>query len=276
MKPARSVPVLMYHHVSPHPGLVTVSPQTFEHQMAQLEKSGYTALSADQFLSFLEGETTAPEKSVLITFDDGYLDNYVHAFPVLQRHGLHAVVFAVTGWIGDGACRPHSGEADVASLPDCPNHKQCFQAINDGRADEAMLRWSEIERMEASGVVEIHSHTHSHIRWDQAFPDMGERLAKLEEDLARSRQTLQDRLGKTDRHLCWPWGYFEPGYQDVATRAGFVAQYTVAKGVNQPGSDPRRISRIVVKDRTGNWLSSRLWIYRRPWVGGLYLKLRGQ
>lgn len=276
MKPARAVPVLMYHHVSPHPGLVTISPQTFEHQMALLANGGYTTLSADQFLAFLEGKSTPPDKSVLITFDDGYLDNYVHAFPVLQRHGLHAVIFAVTGWIGEGPCRPHAGEADVANLPDCLNHKQCFQAIDDGRADDAMLRWSEIERMEASGVVEIHSHTHTHIRWDQAFLEKSERLAKLGEDLARSRQILQDRLGKTDLHLCWPWGYFEPEYQDVATRTGFEALYTVTKGINRPGTDPRHIFRLVAKARTGNWLRNRLWIYRRPLLGKIYLRLRGQ
>lgn len=276
MKPARAVPVLMYHHVSPHPGLVTLSPQTFEYQMAQLKESGATTLSADQFLAFLRGETDVPDKSVLITFDDGFLDNYVHAFPVLQRYGLRAVIFAVTGWIGEGPYRPHAGEADTASLPACPSHKQCLQAIRDGHADQVMLRWSEMERMEASGVVEIHAHTHSHLRWDKAFPDKSDRLEKLEEDLARSRQTLLARLGRADRHLCWPWGYFEPEYQDIAARLGFVAQYTVAKGINRPGIDYRHIFRIVAKDRTGNWLSSRLWIYRHPFLGKIYLRLRGQ
>lgn len=276
MRPAKSVPVLMYHHVSPNPGLVTVSPQTFEHQMAQLAGAGYTALTADRFLSFLKGESRVPEKSVLITFDDGYLDNYIHAFPILQRHGLHAVIFAVTGWIGEGACRPHAGETDASKLPTCPDHKQCMQAVHDGRADEVMLRWSEIERMEASGAVEIQSHTHSHLRWDKQFQDKTERLARLEENLLHSRETLLERLGKRDAHLCWPWGYFEPEYQDIACKLGFTAQYTVAKGLNRVGDDPAHIHRMVVKNRVGNWLSSRLWIYRQPLVGALYLKLRGQ
>ncbi|MDD5403885.1 MAG: polysaccharide deacetylase family protein [Sulfuricella sp.] len=276
MKPARAVPVLMYHHVSPHPGLVTVSPHTFEQQMARLARGGYTALTAGRFLSFLKGERTVPDKSVLITFDDGFLDNYVHAFPVLQRLGLHAVIFAVTGWIGEGDPRPHAGEAGGAGLPDCPNHKECAQAIAGGRADDVMLRWSEIARMEASGAVEIHSHTHSHLRWDQLYPDRDVRLAKVEEDLRRSRDALRARLGRADIHLCWPWGYFEPEYQLIASELGFTAQYTVAKGLNRPGDDPRHIHRIVVKDRAGSWLPSRLRIYRQPWLGGLYLKLRGQ
>ncbi|MHB9118106.1 MAG: polysaccharide deacetylase family protein [Burkholderiales bacterium] len=274
MKAAKAVPVLMYHHVSPHPGLVTVAPQAFEYQMAQLAAKGYTALTADRFLAFLGGEAEVPAKSVLITFDDGYLDNYVYAYPILQRHGLHAVIFAVSGWIGEGACRPHVGEA--SELPDCPNHQRCILAIQDGRADEVMLRWAEIGRMEADGTMEIHSHTHSHLRWDKLHPDRGERLARVAEDLRRSRETLQQRLGRADRHLCWPWGYFEPEYLDAATQAGFAAQYSVAKGINRRGGDPRHIYRIVVKDRCGNWLASRLWIYRRPLLGALYLKLRGK
>ena len=275
MKPARAVPVLMYHHVSPHPGLVTVSPHTFEQQMARLVQSGYTALSAGRFLSFLKGETTVPDKSVLITFDDGFLDNYVYAFPVLQRLGLHAVIFAVTGWIGEGEPRPHAGEAGSAALPNCPNHKECTQAIAGGRADEVMLRWSEIERMEAGGTVETHSHTHSHLRWDQLHPDRNERLAKVEEDLRHSWETLHARLGRADIQLCWPWGYFEPEYQAIAAKVGFTAQHTVTKGLNRVGSDPAHIHRIVVKDRARSWLPSRLRIYRRPWLGKIYLRLRG-
>lgn len=266
----------MYHHVSPNPGLVTVSPQNFERQMQALAHRGYAALTAQRFAGFLRGREEVPERSLLITFDDGYLDNYVHAFPVLQRLGLHAVIFAVTGRIGDGAVRPHAGKRNGAALPDCPSHRSCGAAIAAGRADEVMLRWSEIEHMQASGCVEIHSHTHAHVRWDRMFPDRAQRLAALEEDLQRSREALQRRLGGERAHLCWPWGYFEPEYQAIASRIGFANQYTVAPGLNRAGGDPASISRLPTKDRSGNWLASRMWIYRRPWLGGLYLKLRGR
>lgn len=276
MSRANAIPVLMYHHVSPNPGLVTVSPQNFELQMQALVEKGYSTLTADQFAGFLRGLNDVPARSVLITFDDGYLDNYVHAFPIMQQLGLHGVIFVVTGWIGEGAPRPHAGETDGTALPNCPDHNLCTQAIAGGKADDVMLRWSEIERMEASGVVEIHSHSHAHVRWDKLFADKGERLAKLEEDLRRSRDTLHGRLGRSDFHLCWPWGYFEPEYQVIASRLGYTTQYTVAKGLNRLGDDPAHIHRMVVKNRAGRWLSSRLWIYRQPWVGRLYLKLRGQ
>ena len=270
----RAVPVLMYHHVSPHPGLVTVSPETFEAHMAYLARRRYRALSAGAFLEFLQGKRALDGRNVLITFDDGYLDNYVYAYPVLRRHGLMATIFSITGLLGEGPARLHRGAG--ASLPATPDHRACKAAVAHGRADEVMLRWSEIEAMEASGAVEIHSHTHSHVRWDQLHPDQAQRLAAVEADLAASRAALKSRLGKDSQHLCWPWGYFEPEYQALAARLGFVAQYATVRGVNVAGSDPECIPRLVVKDRPGSWFATRVAIYQSAFLGGLYDRLRGK
>jgi peptidoglycan/xylan/chitin deacetylase (PgdA/CDA1 family) len=269
----QAVPVLMYHHVSPQPGLVTVSPETFEEHMAYLARKKYHALAADEFLEFLQGKRALDGRSVLITFDDGYLDNYVYAWPILKRYGLKATIFAITGLVGEGAARTYLGAAKV--LPATPDHRSCKAAITEGRADEVMLRWSEIETMEASGAVEIHSHTHTHQRWDQLHADKSQRLVAVEADLAASRDALKRRLGKDSRHLCWPWGYFEEEYQAIAEKAGFAAQYATAKGINIAGSNPRQIARMVVKDKPVGWLGSRLMIYRHTWMARLYLGLRG-
>ena len=269
----RAVPVLMYHHVSPNPGLVTVSPETFEEHMVTLARKKYRALAADEFLEFLQGQRALSGRHVLISFDDGYLDNYVYAYPILQRYGLKATICAITGLIGDGAARAYLGAAKV--LPATPDHRGCKAAVAEGRADEAMLRWSEIEAMEASGAVEIHSHTHTHQRWDRLHPEMSPRLAAVEADLTAARAALKSRLGKDSRHLCWPWGYFEPEYQTIASDLGFRAQYATTKGVNTVGADVRRIPRIVVKDKTAGWLTVRAWIYSHPTIGRLYSRLRG-
>ncbi len=268
-----AVPVLMYHHVCPSPGLVTVSPDIFEQHMAYLARHGYRALAADEFLEFLQGRRALTGRNVLITFDDGYLDNYVYAYPILKRYGLRATVFAITGQVGDGAARAHA-DAGTA-LPVTPDHRGCKVAVAEGRADDVMLRWSEIEAMEASRTVEVHSHTHTHQRWDRLYADEKERLAAVHADLAASRATLQAHLGKASRHLCWPWGYFGPGYRETAQRLGFVAQYATAKAINTPGIDLHQIGRVVAKARAGTWLGMRLAIYRRPWLGRLYLRLRG-
>ncbi len=267
---SQAVPVLMYHHVSPSPGLVTVSPETFASHMGYLARAGYTTVSADDLAGFIRREKTLPRKSVLITFDDGFLDNYVYAYPELRKRGLRAVVFIVTNWISDGALRPHAGSGNP---PPTPGHKACKAAIREGRSDEVMMRWSEIQA--ASDTLEIHSHTHRHVRWDQLFPDEATRRAEVEKDLCLSRELLQRNLGKVSEHLCWPWGYYEPAYQTIAQKLGFNVQYTVGKGVNTGGRNPLQIAREVMKERGALWLGKQLWIYRHGLVGQYYARLRG-
>jgi len=273
MKFAKAIPVLMYHHVSPNPGLVTVTPATFRCHMEDIVRAGYSAIGADDFLDFLLGQRDLPAKSVLITFDDGYLDNYVHAYPVLRELGLRATIFAVTGLIGDDQTRPCAGNG---LEPLCPDHRACKIAIAEGRADEVMLRWSEIEAMVASGAVEIHSHTHTHTRWDQSLADPVERRSALARDLALSRDTLRQRLGLEDRHLCWPQGYFDADYVAVARESGFEALYTTRKHVNTRNTPPQDIGRLVTKERVDGWLNRRLFIYSSPILGRLYGILRGE
>src|SRR5690606_13926222 len=131
----------------------------FESQMAWLSRSGYTTLDAERFAGFLRGEAV-PERSVLLTFDDGYLDNWVYAHPVLHKYGLKALLFLITGQIGQGPARPHVG--DCVGLPPTPGHRDCEAAVAAGSADDVMLRWSEVHAMRKAGTFEFHSHTHTH------------------------------------------------------------------------------------------------------------------
>ncbi|HTY98539.1 MAG TPA: polysaccharide deacetylase family protein, partial [Rhodocyclaceae bacterium] len=164
-----ALPVLMYHHVSPAPGLVTVSPAVFRGHMEYLARRGWTTLGAAGVEDFYAGRPL-PKKSVVITFDDGYLDNFVHAHPVLAEFGLTAMLFVVTGWLGDGPAR---------TVGDCPDHRECKRRLAAGEGDSIMLRWSEVEAMRRAGSFEFHSHSHSHTRWDKSLPPGGERTARL-------------------------------------------------------------------------------------------------
>lgn len=263
---SRAVPVLMYHHVSPHPGLVTITPERFRAQMRTLAERGWHTLSAADFAGFLNGQPVPP-KSVLITFDDGYLDNYLHAHPVLVEYRLHALFFVVTGWLGDGPPRA-PGQSDP------PDHRECMRRIQAGRSDDVMLRWSELAAMRAAGSGEFHSHTHTHTRWDRTVADATERRERLYDDLLRSRAALSANLGAASEHLCWPQGYFDGDYQKVAMAAGFRYLYSVRRGVATPATDPASIPRIVAKDRAGGWLRHRLAIYRWPGLAAWYARAR--
>lgn len=282
MKTAQSIPVLMYHHVSPSPGLVTVSPATFHAQMAWLAKHNYRSIGTNDLAAFLAGKPL-PEKSFMITFDDGYLDNYLYAHPVLQAFGFKAVLFIITGWLGEGEPRRPShhhsrkvgaGETVDHPLP-TPSHRVCMEKIAAGQADEVMLRWSEVAEMHKADSFEFHSHTHTHQRWDRLIDDPQARRIKLAEDLAASRTALAAHLGAVSSHLCWPQGYFDADYQAVAYSAGFTHLYTVNKETCTAKTSVAAIPRVVVKDHTHGWFGRRLWLYRHPMLTRAYLALRG-
>jgi peptidoglycan/xylan/chitin deacetylase (PgdA/CDA1 family) len=239
MQKATALPTLMSHHVSPNPGLVTVSPVAFRAQMEALTGAGWHTPGLDEAARFFRGEAV-PAKTCVVTFDDGYLDNQVYVAPV--RDGNQ----------------------------ETPDHRECKRRIAAGDADSVTLRWSEAERLQTSGVFEFHSHTHTHTRWDRTLADPGERQEALANDLLRSRKLLQERLGVLSRHLCWPQGYHDHQYVATAKSLGFDHLYSTESTMNLPNSAVDRIGRFVTKERSGNWLLRRTRLYASPWVGGFY------
>jgi peptidoglycan/xylan/chitin deacetylase (PgdA/CDA1 family) len=228
-------------------------------------------LTADEFADFLAGKPTPP-KSILITFDDGYLDNWVYAHPVLQKYSMHAVLFLITGLIGEGAARGHAGQAD-AQLPAVHCHLQSKALIAAGSSDAVMLRWSEVLAMKESGTFEFHSHTHTHNRWDLIDESREICLQNLKQDLADSRQAMKHRLGSVSEHFCWPQGYFNRDYVELAQTSGFRYLYTtVAHGQNLVHTSPAHIFRVAVRNRAYNWLRMRIWFATHPVVGPMYNK----
>lgn len=266
MSVASTVPVLMYHHVRPGAGMIATTPEHFEDQLKWLAKNGYTTLTTAQFARHLQGEGV-PRRSILLTFDDGYLDNWVYAYPLLKKYGFKATIFLVTSWIQDGPLRPILGQE---GLPDTPEHRACEVLIEQGRSDEAALRWSEIRAMRESGLIEFHSHTHTHTRWD-----LSERAAAkdalMSHELAQSRAALATHLGEVSDHFCWPQGHFDADYVRIAQAAGFRYLYTTqAFGQNKAGSDPANIYRFAVRNTTGASVGRRIRIAAHPVIGPLF------
>jgi len=91
------IPVLLYHHVSEDNSdlpQLTVTPQEFERQMEMLKAAGFKTISPEMLVAYMRQEpVTLPSKPILITFDDGYEDNYSNAFPILKQYGFSAVIF---------------------------------------------------------------------------------------------------------------------------------------------------------------------------------------
>lgn len=83
-----AIPVLNYHKVDEQKIALSISPQEFEEQIKYLAKEGYNTITPSEMMNALEYGTPLPEKPIMITFDDGYLDNYTNAYPILKNMDL--------------------------------------------------------------------------------------------------------------------------------------------------------------------------------------------
>lgn len=168
----RSLPVLMYHYVSAYPNSIAMPPALFEEQCKVLTETGWRGVGLDEAEAFLLKGEALPPKSCLFTFDDGYLDNYTHAWPILEKYGHKGVVFAVLERLegaGQGESLPPrqtladawAGRCRAKDLPrvDSPmiERPQGYSVRED-----QFLRWSEGRRMEESGVMRVAAHSLRH------------------------------------------------------------------------------------------------------------------
>lgn len=252
-----AVPVLLYHHVAPDR---EVTPEGFDAQLVRLNDEGWKSLSAADLIAHLSGERPAPPKSLLITFDDGYADNWVYAHPILKKRGHRALVFVVTDYMRtDGLVRKTLAEG--GGIPDTQS---------DERGPDGWLSWDEIRKMSADGVFEIGSHTETHKRFVEE-----DKFADLPGELKRSRERIEKELGRPAPTMAWPWGYYEEPWVSDLTPAGYMLAFTTKVGSNPPGADPLRVARFKVQNGDPAWLSRRLAVYGRPWLGSLYASLYG-
>jgi peptidoglycan/xylan/chitin deacetylase (PgdA/CDA1 family) len=277
-----AIPVFMYHHINWHAeDLVTLTPRDFENHLRVLAEKKIQTLFLDELFDILTGKKEISRPAVVLTFDDGHLDNWVYAFPLLKKYGMKATIFVITSWIGSGVKRRcwDGGDFKNQELPEIPHHKEAKKRAGEG--DRAVaLQWEEAREMEASGLVDIQSHTHFHRDYFQG-PEESRHLdlAKKEElaaDLRQSKDLIEAHLEKKCRFLAWPWGKYDEPAVAVAQGAGFGGILTTEKGVNCPGSNPLRIKRIVAKSGDPAWFSTRIWIYSHCLVGGMYSRVVGK
>jgi len=239
-----TVPVLIYHHINPHAGdTVTVTPEVFEAQMAFLAQSGFTTLSIDDLMRSLCRGEELNYKAVVLTFDDGWLDNYLYAIPVLKRLKFRVTFFIITGRVDASS----NGRAKLFS--DIPLHETAKACIQSGDSARVVLDWDLIRGIEEDGLFRFYSHTVSHHRCAE--------LSRLEllNELIESKLRIESELGQACPYLCWPYGSYTDDTIKAAQESGYTALFTTDNGFCDPSSDPFRIKRIEVKNSVA-WMQN--------------------
>ncbi len=192
------VPVLMYHHFvekGPVGADTVVSAGQFEEQIRALKEGGYTAITPQQLLDYVDRKAELPPKPILITMDDGYTSNLTIAAPVLERYGMKATVFVIGINVGKSVY-PHSGRP----------------------LDPPRFSWDEARPWVEKGVVTVQSHTYDmHQRANYAFSGRDGVLrlpgesdedyrAVLRQDFIQARDGLKQGLGVPMIALAFPFG----------------------------------------------------------------------
>ena len=273
------IPIFMYHHVSPHKGdMVTVAPDVFEAQMRFLADAGYKTLSADEVLDYILGTSEIHEKAVAVTFDDGYLDNYIYAFPVFKKYNIKATIFIVTDWVeaaslntvrsqGPAPAGFKQGSEVRSDEIIVPSHTEGKSFVASSQAHKVIMNWDMIKEMQKSGLVGFYSHTVSHKKCDELSDE------KLMMELKDSKRVTEQRLHKPCPYLCWPKGSHKEDSIEAAKEAGYKELFTAKRGVVKKGFDRFSIERIVVKDNV-RWFENRVRIYTNPLLSKIYLAIR--
>jgi len=176
--------ILTYHSLDTSGSVISVAPQVFQEQMACLAETGVPVVSLDRVR-----ETPG---SVALTFDDGFRNFFDHAFPVLQRHGFPATVFAVSGFCG--------GRNDWPSQP-----------RNSGIPILELMGWHELQQIARAGIsVGCHTATHPRL---SLLSD-----AQLDDELHGSRAAIEDRAGMLADTFAYPYGDFDPRVRQAVSR----------------------------------------------------------
>lgn len=251
----------MYHHVIPFSIELSITPENFESQILEMKRKGWKALDSQEFSYLIEHPKESRKKCIVITFDDGFLDNYLYAYPILKKYKMKAILFAATGFISDIELKRN----DFKIL----SHKQMWEIAHTERRHEVMCTWSELKEMESEGVFDIQSHGHSH-----NIPDFikTKDYKSVREDLELSKALILKHLNKTPSHLAWPKGAYDNKTVDLAKELGFKILYTTQRGANL--DDYSYVKRIAVKNKGKGWLNKKLIIYSSFQLTKIYHSVR--
>ena len=172
------IPVLEYHMVTAHPpedaGSYNVPPEEFSAQLDYLAEQGYTTITMLEYMKARKGKLELPEKPIILTFDDGYADNYLEMLPILEAHGMKAVVYMVTNDIGQPgyltwAQLREMQERGVEIGSHTANHMPLTELPSEERADEVQL--SKL-LMEWNGIRTVFSLSYPNGKYDDALTEL--------------------------------------------------------------------------------------------------------
>lgn len=218
------LPVIMYHSMLKEQkrlGKYVISPDSFEGDLKCLQKSGYHTITVRELVDAVKLHQPLPKKPVMLTFDDGYYNNYLYAYPLAKKYGAK-IVIAPVGYYSD-----------------------LFSEADADHANYSYLTWDEIQKMMASGIVEFQNHSynlHSTKGRLGAQKKRGESLAQyaalLNGDVGRMQNEFKEKTGYTPLAFVYPFGACSKSSDSILKQMGFQATFLCTEKINTITEDP--------------------------------------
>lgn len=229
--------ILMYHMISePRAGArfngLRVSPAMFERQLRWLRQDGWQSFTVSELV---ESAGELPAKSFAITFDDGYADNLLQALPLLQKYACKATLYLVVDRFNRDWSVARKAHHDSGEL-----------------MREPKLSDTQVQTLLDSGCFELGSHSMTHANFLQLD------AAAAQQELADSRQALEQRFGVEINSFAWPFGLYRADQLEQLAQAGYASAVTTTEGIESPELwQPLQLKRIKISGKD-SWLAFRL------------------
>jgi peptidoglycan/xylan/chitin deacetylase (PgdA/CDA1 family) len=223
----QTIPILTYHRFAEDCSSPLCMPtKTFDLQMRYLKENGYKVITAEELLSFLGYRQGLPQKSVLITMDDGYRSVYDIAYPILNKYEFTATLFIYTSFVG---------------------------------VSKMAITWDHLKEMQARGFT-VGSHTvyHSDLTKPKDGETEQEYIARVKEELYGSKKIMDRKLGQDTYFLAYPFGRYDQQSIQMAREAGYKMAMSVKRGGNAFFSNPLTLRRDQILEKDMQSFISRL------------------
>jgi peptidoglycan/xylan/chitin deacetylase (PgdA/CDA1 family) len=216
------ISILMYHQVGDFKPMrehrsTYCHYKRFQAQMAFLHRFRYRILSLDEALVCLNGHQPMPKRAVVLTFDDGYENFYEYAWPVLAHYRFPAMVYLLSGLLG----QPSSWFA------------------RDGRATPRLMDPARVLQLHAAGV-DFGSHGVEHTKLAEA------EAARVHDEVTRSKRQLEALLDAEVQHFCYPYGSHDLAAVAAVQAAGYHSAVTCQRAAATAAFDPLLLPRKAI------------------------------
>ena len=210
----QTVPILTYHRVGPRMGRMVMAPGTFAAQLEFLARNDYRVIRLRDLADFLEGRAQLPQRAVVITFDDGHVSAYQHAYPLLKKYGFPATFFLYT---------------DFLNTPEG-------------------LSWAQIREMAASGLIDFQSHSKTHANLIVRHPGEtdSQYRARLDSEIRLPRALIERNVATKVTDYAYPYGDTNEILLERLAQTGHTLGLTVNPGGNAFFSHPLMLRRTMV------------------------------